>query len=262
MGGGGSEVNMQKYEAPATGMINFGQERMDASDFIPPRVKVLQAMSQETVNDEGVVGDFFNTLTRENYGKALRFIPLSTFKNRLLIVRPERRDEINKVLAPVTGKKTTVEGDGLQCRSLDTIVGVGSPGMECAECPLSQWVGKFPPLCSESYNVTAMNELGDLIILSFSKSAAKTGKKLISMMRMRREKPWTSIFEATTHKESNDKGTFAVPEIRVTGERTDDTLLRVAAEWMTELSGRVIDLSSEEYAEEPVGAPEEGEAPF
>ena len=253
---------MQKYEPPQGGaMISFGQERMDASDFIPPRVKVLQAMSQETVNDEGVVGDFFNTLTRENYGKTLRFIPLTTFKNRLLIVRPERRDEINKVLK-TAGLKTVIEGDGLQCRSLDTIEGVGTPGMECAECPLSQWNGKFPPLCSESYNVTAMNELGDLIILSFSKSAAKTGKKLISMMRMRREKPWTSIFEATSRKESNDRGTFAVPEIRVTGERTDDTLLRVAAEWMNELSGRVIDLSAEEYAEEPVGAPDEGEAPF
>lgn len=255
-------MNMQKYEAPNSGaMISFGQERMDASDFIPPRVKVLQAMSQETTDERGVVGDFYNTLTGENYGKSLRFIPLTTFKNRLLIVRPERRDEINKVLKGA-GVKSVIEGDGLQCRSLDTVQGVGTPGMQCDACPLSEWIGKFPPLCSESYNVTAMNELGDLIILSFSKSAAKTGKKLISTMRMRREKPWTTIFEATTRKESNDKGTFAVPEIRVTGERTDDTLLRVAADWMNELSGRIIDLSAEEYAEEPVGAPEEGEAPF
>lgn len=255
-------MSMQKYEAPSGGaMISFGQERMDPGDFIPPRVKVLQQMSQEVIDEVGSFGDFFNTLTRENYGKVLRFIPLTTFKNRLLIVRTERRDEINKVLKGA-GVKSVIEGDGLQCRSLDTIEGVGTPGMECAICPLSQWNGKLPPLCSESYNVTAMNELGDLIILSFSKSAAKTGKKLISTMRMRREKPWTSVFEATTRKESNDRGTFAVPEIRVTGERTDDTLLRVASEWMNELSGRVIDLSAEEYAEEPVGAPDEGEAPF
>jgi hypothetical protein len=141
-------MSMQKYETQNSGaMISFGQEHMDASDFIPPRVKVLQAMSQETTDERGVVGDFYNTLTGENYGKTLRFIPLTTFKNRLLIVRPERRDEINKVLKGA-GVKSVIEGDGLQCRSLDTVQGVGVPGMECADCPLSQWVGRFPPLCS------------------------------------------------------------------------------------------------------------------
>lgn len=252
-------MTIQKYESN-TG-ITFGQEHMDATDFIPPRVKVVQAMSQEAQDGRAVVGDFYNTLTGENYGKSLRFIPLTTFKNRILIVRPERREEINKALK-TAGVKAQIEGDGLQCRSLDMIEGVGVPGMACAECPLSQWNGKLPPLCSESYNVTAMNELGDLIILSFSKSAAKTGKKLISTMRMRREKPWTTVFEVTTRKESNDRGTFAVPEFRATGERTDETLLRVAQGWIAELSGRVIDLTEEEYAEEPVSAPDEAEAPF
>ena len=106
-----------------------------------------------------------------------------------------------------------------------------------------------------------MNELGDLIILSFAKSAAKTGKKLISTMRMRREKPWTSVFEASTTKVSNAKGTFAVPEVRVTGERTPDELLTVAAGWIRELQGRLIDVSPEDSDDEDtVPGPED--APF
>ena len=250
-------MTIQKYENQ-TG-ITFGQEHMDATDFIPPRVKVIQAMSQEAADGKAVVGEFFNTLTGENYGKELRFIPLTTFKNRILIVRPEKRDTINAPLK--AAKLPLVEGDGLQCRSLDMLEGTGTPGGDCTVCPLAAWNGNVPPLCTESYNVTAMNELGDLIILSFSKSAAKTGKRMISMMRMRREKPWTSIYLATTRVEKNDRGTFAVPEITVTGERTDDSLLRVAQEWITELTGRVIDLTSEEYSEE-TAAPDEGDAPF
>ena len=248
-------MTMQKYDNN-TG-ITFGQEHMDATDFIPPRVKVVQAMSQEAVDGKAKVGEFFNTLTGENYGTTLRFIPLTTFKNRLLIVRPERRDEINDDLKKA-GVKAVIEGDGLQCRSLDMVEGTGTPGMECAACPLSQWVGKQPPRCTESYNVTAMNELGDLIILSFAKSGAKTGKKLISTMRMRREKPWTGIFELSTRTEKNDRGSFAVPEFRTTGERTDDALLRQAQTWLGELSGRVIDVSAEEYAD--VSASQEDEA--
>lgn len=248
---------MQPYQSPESG-ITFGQEHLDATDFIPPRVKVVQAMSQEAVDGKAKVGDFFNTLTGENYGSVLRFIPLTTFKNRVLIVRPERRDDINDALV-AAGLPASIEGDGLQCRSLDMVQGTGTPGMDCAQCPLSEWRGaKLPPLCSESYNITAMNELGDLIILSFSKSAAKTGKKLISTMRMRREKPWTSVFELTTRTEKNDRGSFAVPDFRQTADRTDDALLRQAQTWLSVVTSRVIDVTPEDYTEEPA----EDAAPF
>ena len=248
---------MQPYQSPESG-ITFGQEHLDATDFIPPRVKVVQAMSQEAVDGKAKVGEFFNTLTGENYGSVLRFIPLTTFKNRVLIVRPEKRDEINEVLTGA-GLPASVEGDGLQCRSLDMVQGTGTPGMDCAVCPLAEWRGpKIPPLCSESYNITAMNELGDLIILSFSKSAAKTGKKLISTMRMRREKPWTSVFELSTRTEKNDRGSFAVPDFRQTADRTDDALLRQAQTWLSVVTGRVIDVTPDDYTEEP----SEDAAPF
>lgn len=248
---------MQPYK-PQESQITFGQEHLDATDFIPPRVKVVQAMSQEAVDGKAKVGDFFNTLTGENYGAVLKFIPLTTFKNRVLIVRPEKRDDINDALT-AAGLPASVEGDGLQCRSLDMVQGTGTPGMECAVCPLAEWRGaKLPPLCSESYNITAMNELGDLIILSFSKSAAKTGKKLISTMRMRREKPWTNVFELSTHTEKNDRGTFAVPDFKQTPERTDDALLRQAQAWLEVVTGRVIDVTPDDYTEEPA----EDAAPF
>lgn len=252
-------MTIQKYQQPESG-ITFGQQHMDATDFVPPRVKVVQAMSKEAQDDRAVVGDFYNTLTGENYGKSLLFIPLTTFKNRVLIVRDERQAEVNKALKLAKLPETT--RTGLACRSLDMFRGVGEPGIECEDCPLSAWHGQTPPVCTETYNVAAMNTVGDLVILSFAKSAAKTGKKLISTMRMRRQKPWTSVFEATTVKVSNAKGTFAVPEVRVTADRTPDELLSVAQEWITELTGRVIDVTPVEEIDDEDALPSEEAGPF
>ncbi len=247
---------MQKYEQPQAG-LTFGETNMRPGDFIPPRVKVVQAMSKEAQKQGreaavAAVGDFYNTLTGENYGDTLRFIPLTTFMNRVFISRPERRELIEAVLL-----RELSEGDGLKCRSLDMIEGRGDPGGLCMECPLSTWRGNEPPLCSETYNVAAMNEAGDLMVIGFSKSSAKVGKKLMSILRMSHQKPWTRILTATTRMETNARGTFAVPEVKVTGETPDDTLLRIAQDWIEELTGRVIDVTPEEADEEEVG-----EAPF
>jgi len=235
-----STVSIQPYDPPDS-RLTLGQTNQDASDLILPRIKVVQAMSAEASRDEdpAKVGDFYNTLTSENYGDKLRFVPILAFKQRVFLVRQERREKIEAVLGvPLS------EGDGLKCRSLDTIAGSGEPGGECTTCPLSVWDGNIPPLCSETYNFASINELGELIILSFAKSSAKTGKRLNSMLRMRPGAPWASTYEASTRKEKNDRGTFAVPEVKVVGP-TPTELLKVAHDWASQLAGTVLDVTPE-----------------
>jgi len=247
-------VNMQRYEDQDT-RITLGQTGLDSTDFIPPRVKVVQQMSKEATADENPakMGDLVNTLTGENYGPKLRFIPLMPFKQRVFLSRAERRDKVEAALGvPLS------EGDGLKCRSLDMLTGIGEPGIECFACPLSKWDGGTPPLCTETYNVAAMTELGDLIILSFSKSSAKVGKRMFSVLRMRREKPWTRVFELSTAKTSNDKGTYAVPDVKITTDETPPELLAVALEWGHQLAGGPIDVSPAVDDEEA----DTGPAPF
>ena len=240
--------------------ISFGSSDLDAEDFIPPRVKIVQAMSDE--RSQGVdEGAFFNTHTSEDYGSTLTFIPIGTFKNRILLVRTERRKEINAALKkagiPVLGNDI----EGLACRSLDMQVGRGTPGVECGACPLSQWTGDdnmSPPLCSETYNVTAINDQGDLIILGFSKSSAKVGKRMFSMMRLTSGKPWKSQYEATTVEQKGAQGRYMVPVIKKTGTPPPE-LMRLAEEFAAQLAGVVIDAApvDEEDAPPP---PAEGEA--
>ncbi len=242
---------MQKYDEGES-QLSLGQTNLDAGDMVMPRIKVVQAMSQEAQDNAAKVGDLFNTLTGENYGSELSFIPLLPFKQRIFISRPERRDLFEAALG-----RPLSEGDGLKCRSFDMYQGQGDPGILCNECPLSKWGAKNePPFCSETYNVAAMNELGDLIILSFAKSSAKVGKQLFSMLNLQHERPWTRIYSLSTRKQQNDKGTFSVPVVKRTPERTPDELLKVAADYARRLTGMTIDVTPEEEPiEEGVTAP-------
>jgi hypothetical protein len=252
---------MERALVPAgnTG-ISFGSTQLDAEDFIPPRVKVVQAMSDERTL--GVAeGSFYNTLTSEDYGPLLNFIPIGTFKNRVLLVRPEKRKDINSLLKKAGLPQVGEQVDGLACRSLDMEHGRGVPGTKCSACPLSEWMGEdqgTPPYCSETYNVTAINDAGDLIILGFSKSSAKVGKRLFSMMRLSSGAPWKNMYEATTTEQKGLAGRYMVPIIKKVGAPPPE-LMKVAAEFAQQLAGVVIDVTP---AEEEAPAPADGEAPW
>lgn len=236
-------MTMQPYQEQGA-LINVGQTQLDAGDFVPPRVKVVQQMSDEAAQDKAKAGEFFNTLTGENLGKELRFIPILPFKQRILLVRSEKRPAIEAKLGAALS-----DGDGLKCRSFDMLQGIGEPGIECGACPLAEWgEGNTPPLCTETYNVAALTELGDLIFLGFSKSSAKVGKRLFSMTRLTAGAPWSKLYKATTHAEKNDKGNFFVPDITVEGP-TPSELLPAAVQWARELGGMVIDVTPTEDEE-------------
>ena len=229
-------TNLPVPATPNSPALHFGQTSLSSDQLVLPRVKVIQAQSAEVGTLGAKPGDFFNTLTLQNYGPRLRFVPISPFMNRLLLVREERRERIDGALALAGLPVLPADANGLTCRSIDMLVGRGDPGIECDACPLSKWVGNDAPLCSESYNVAGMDEYGDLLILSFSKSSAKAGKRLFSMLRLTRQAPWTSWYEATTHQEQlKGKGTFQVPDVtKLAGETPPPELIKWGAEWATQ----------------------------
>ncbi|HEY6058723.1 MAG TPA: hypothetical protein VIV06_11860 [Candidatus Limnocylindrales bacterium] len=253
--------------------MSFGQTKLDAGDLVMPRVKLLQAQSEEAADGRGKPGEFWNTLTSELYGATLRFMPILPFKQRIFLVRAERREAIDDALV-AGGLAELPDGTGLMCRSIDMIEGRGYPGIACDTCPLSKWDGQKPPLCSETYNVAAMTELGDLIILSFSKSSAKVGKSLFSMLRLSPRAAWSRVFEISARAEKGQLGNYQVPIIRpLTSEIPAPELLRQAETWARQLEGTVLDVTPVEEDEEsytptqrardavPVGAADE-DAPF
>lgn len=233
------------YEQPDSRM-SFGQTQLRPQDMIMPRVKVAQQMSLEVADKKAEAGDFFNTLTGESYGPTLRVQPILPFMQRVLLVRDERRKAIEDALGAELS-----EGDGLKCRSFDMIQGQGEPGIECEECPLARWDGNTPPLCTETYNVAASNEIGELIIVSFAKSSAKTGRRFFSALRLRPGAPWSSFFELATSQQRNDKGVFYVPDFTISKERPDTGQLAQALHWAEQLRGVQIDVTPDEDLDAP-----------
>ena len=218
--------------------LSFGQSDVRPQDIVPPRVKIVQNMSKEVADGIAKPGDFYNTLTGENYGPTIRVQPLTTFMTRILLVRTEKRKDIEKALKPAG--LTLDDGDGLLCRSFDMEHGIGSPGTLCETCPLSQWrEGRQPPLCTETYNIAASSELGDLLLLSFAKSGAKVGKRLFSAIRLTAAAPWLRFIDLTTKQDRNELGNFFVPEFRL-AEQAPPELVTQAARWAERLQGVTI----------------------
>lgn len=216
-------------------VLTFGQSQLRPGDFIPPRVKIIQAQSQEVADGRASPGELWNTLTSENFGTQLEFLPLAIFMNRLLFARPERIDTINELLSDAGLPGLDPSANGLVCRSTDMLRGSGTPGIECASCPLSVWRGSEPPLCGEVWNLAAMTELGDLVILSFSRSSAKVGKRVASMLRLSRGAPWSQYWQISTRQEKGRRGIYFVPEVQKISKRPNPDIVTWAASWAQQL---------------------------
>jgi hypothetical protein len=188
-------------------------------------------------------GDIFNTLTRENYGTTLKFVPIQPFKQRIFLVREEKKDIIKAQFG------IEVENAGLACRSYDMVNGTGTPGGLCAECDLAVWDSGRPPFCTETYNVASLTEMGELVFLGFQKSSAKVGKNLFSMLRLTMQAPWSRVYSMTTRQNKNALGTFYVPDVSRLADTPPPELLRTALDWGRQLSGKNFDIADEE----PVG---------
>lgn len=241
------------------GLMTFGQTELDPGDIKLPRIKLLQAQSGEVADSLGSVGDFYNTLTNENYGPTLGFLPILPFKQRIMLVREERKEEIDAALVAAELPPLADDAKGLVCRSFDMIRGNGDPGVLCGgdvaegipPCPLAVWDGRKPPFCSETYNVAAVTEDGSLIVLSFSKSSASVGKQLFSIIRMGGRQ--AKMFELASRSERGARGNYQVPLVRVAGPAAPE-LIREANDWAAQLRGaRTLDVTpDDDDAAEPV----------
>jgi hypothetical protein len=230
--------------------MNFGSTQLDATDFVPPRVKILQPMSAETT-DGAAPGDWYNTLTQENYGPTMRVVPITPLKQRVLLVREAKKPLIDALLA-AADISPMPEGEGLMCRSLDMVVGIGHPGdvlaadsEGCPHCPLSRWRGQEPPPCTETYNIVAVEiDRGDLVILSMAKSGAKTGKQFFSLLMLTKGAPWMRAYDLSTVEMRNSQGKFWVPRVKVSPEPPPTDIMREAARWYPQFTGRVVDITA------------------
>lgn len=206
-------VKQEKAELPehlrrAPGEAAAGFEFMGGQDMTLPRLGLAQALSpQLSERDPSYIdglktGEFFNTITRENFGKSVAVVPLLFYKSRLRFL-PQN------------------EGGGLVCRADDGKFGLGDPGGECLRCPLARFgPDGSRPQCMEMFNFASLVcrngtvEPDGLIVVSLKSTGLRIAKDWNAQMRLRRTDMFAAPYELESVEMSNaQKQRWFVPKV-------------------------------------------------
>lgn len=196
---------------------SFGN--IDASDLIIPRVKLLQAVSEEVqAFDNAKIGVFWHTLMEQNLGDKLRIIPL-ILRKEITLWAP-RGDE-RGVLARSTDCVNW--DDGYANLELEVKV-KGQPqplkyftDRNVAASRLAEFGSSVPgdpqsrPAASLTYKMMFcfpdFKEIGPAIVIN-TRSSAKVAKGLISKIELRPVDHYGQVYVMGTTDEKGDEGPY------------------------------------------------------
>jgi hypothetical protein len=208
-------LRKQPGEPPA------GLENLERSDMTLPRLGLAQALSpQVSESDPKSIenlrpGMFFNTITREIYGKKVQLVPLLFYKTRILFGSMD-------------------EGGGLRCQAPDNLIGIGEPGGSCIKCPFSQFgsarngEGKGTA-CNQFFNYAALVVKDgtvspeQLLVFSLKSSGLKVAKDWNALIRIRNLDIFAGVYELTSVERKNEVGRWYEPVIQPAGNVTPET---------------------------------------
>jgi len=192
-------------------------------DRIYPMLTLVQKMSPNEHLQAAQPGEFINSLTLENYGDTVTFLPI--------IMRRQRVKWIDRK-----------EGGGIDCRSFD-----GEQGQKygsCFSCPHGKWKtaqeerdeAKRKPVCTEYWTfpilILKANADPEICVLSLGMTKYKAGKKLANLIHGKPGAPWTAKYMLKATEETSDFGDFF--GVEVTGDgllKSDDGLLLYGEQW-------------------------------
>lgn len=187
-----------------------GNENVEFEDLVLPRVDLAQAMSPQLdeASDryiEGLkVGDMFNNITGEIYGKTLDFIPLYFRKEYLLF------------------KDRAAGGD---------FGGVYNSQAE-AEHNMPDQDGDWEVIQADVNYVLILKENGttEQAAISMTKTKIKKARRLNTLIAMSKGPRYAAIYRLASVKESNTKGSFYNFDPARVGYIADEALFQTAEE--------------------------------
>lgn len=179
--------------ANAETVVVLPEDVYNRGDFTFPRIRLLQAVSNEALRGDVSAGRFYHTFFGD-IGESVDVVALAARKTRARF-----SDRV------------------LKCQSLDFMTGQGEPGGDCTYCPLKDWGepgsdGKpQPPACSVTHNFFVVPisgpaaELPIPALLQLMRSGVKTARKLNSVLAMVRP-PWKAIMKLRAAQQQSTKG--------------------------------------------------------
>src|SRR6516164_7301360 len=183
----------------------LGFDDMGREDMTLPRLGLCQSMTpQRKKESPGYVqgleeGDWFNTITGENFGNTVMVTPLLFYKTRIRFFPLD-------------------SGGGIRCQSRDFHLGVGDPGGDCDTCKLATFNAEQKPDCNKFFNYPALAWRPgatpgpqNLLVVSFKSTALKAASAWNSLMQIRRKSMFTGIYRFTSALQQKDKQSWYTP---------------------------------------------------
>lgn len=209
-------IAVPDYLLPKEGEGSRGRENVDKSDLVLPRLKLLQPLSPEAQDEDknAEAGHLFNTLTQQDFGSSIIFIPIVHFKSRIYW-RDRDDDSGERIICSAS--------DGLHPKSQEF-------ADLCTSCKKQVWnnQAKDPkdkaPKCTMLYNFAILIE-GEAspIALSMERSKIKVAKKLLSLITCTGNLDmFAKKYKLGVTKEKNKKGIWYNYDITPVGFVTAD----------------------------------------
>lgn len=222
------EAAPEWMEQTAVGADNIARE-----DVQMPRLALAQQMSPQCTpgkpeyNEDMRVGDLFNSLNGEIYGKGpIRVIPIRIDEARWVEFVPrEEGGGVRDMNVP--------PGDP---RTLFGVDGEGKP---------------VPPVATKFLDyILLMADTMEPIALSFKGSGLKAGRDLNGLIKMRQMKSprpiYGMVFEISTDMKTNAKGTFAIYKVANAGWVQDQAQYDACKKAFEAMAGKDVNIHREE----------------
>ncbi len=269
------EIAPQQSQMPAKPMEAIpGLEEFDTDDLIIPRISLAQGLSDAVVNGKVGMGDIYNNTTEEIIGKmkdkkaSIKIIPIMYTKSRVCYA-PRNDGDIAaiKLRYPDADEKQFENRNMMICGAQDSRnatgdFGLGSkynPSGLCVSCKLKDWEGDSAPPCTFFRNLFVLVDGYDFdlpLVVSFGKTSAKTGKKLINiinmMCRSKRLPIWNFTFELSTKFVDDGSNKYYVWDVRPAGRTEDEATKEMAAMFYEMLQSARFKIQDEKESSVPI----------
>jgi hypothetical protein len=202
---------------------------LDTSDFILPRIKLLQAMSPECRNVEGAKsGTFWHTGANKSLGTSFRFLPAVVAK-RVILWEPTKSGTGGKVLAySADGRNWAMGGNTTHNVTLKDgkTKATWNTKATVAQSKLLEWgssdpsVESSPPAATLIYDYCCylLDEPGlSPTMLGCYKTSINQAKKLNTALLMTNKPIQASIVECSALNMTSEGNTWSVPSFKLTG---------------------------------------------
>lgn len=229
------QTGIVKQESQALAVPSYveneqkGAESLGGKDVIIPRLKLIQSLSDEHVDNGIAEGNFVNAITKENYGTKIDIaVILATSGN--IMFEPGKKGKDAKIIS------RKFKGDLIPPLAPELVLDPAAQAW--TKEPIIDDKTKevkgyrdVPPRAVLVYTYIVLVNGRDMLSFSLSKTGIKSAKQLNTMLKMKNIPTYASKFSIESVMTKSDAGPYYSVKITPAGYVDKDTYSELASRY-------------------------------